>query len=462
MDGWHVPHVDNVVTKAAPPPAEDPLASTLGFLDQLEGVEAMPAAPPAPQEPAPTRLKQIDTAHPARPAGGRHGPDPAAVAAVRAAAKARLARRAEEKRATPGEGSQLSRSPRAPEGTTVSQSTLDQYMRRGNLLFERYRRERGIPSGSDVAMSDWVSWLLALKPGLKSATWRMYRQAAYHFLEGVPDAEDALAALDADVIDRSREAQPSAAERGLDRQTSALKEKRFPVEDFNKVCTYLRAFNRSKIAPVLLDWLRAGVLTALRPIEWRAADLEIVEDRAAPRGRRVYLYVLNAKATNERGSGVVRTLDITNFSDVDVAVVQRMVDRGRQWLEKGVYADMQGRCQALLYQATKKLWERRRYAYALYSCRHQAIANWKAHQDFFDKTENLSAIIGHGVTATAAAHYGKRRNAWPPEDVPPPPMAVQEEAARVRKTIVAFKDRHKLRQDAGLAPEGPIPEYPIN
>ncbi len=440
-----------------------------GALDRLP-------EPPAPGRPLydptdPTLL--LDPQGPRNPSnpGAPTGPSAEAIEAVRraiearAAAKATLAGRARQEGVDPSAGSQPSRvsaSPAARAGTVASQSTLNQYLRRGRLLFERYRRETGTQlAAEDSNPLEFVNWAISLKHGLSSGTWRMYRQSLYHFLDGVPsyDAPKAVALLDADAIDRSRpEAPPPPKDEEADRRTSALKEKRLPVQDFDMLTTYLGRFKRSRLAPVLVDWLRAGILTGLRPTEWKATDLEVRPDPAAAYGRRAYLYVLSAKSTNGRSTGIVRTLDLSAFPDVDLAVVRRQVERARSWLEDGRYAEMQAQVSGLMYGAVEKIWPRRRYHYTLYSTRHQAIANWKASSLSLPE---IAAIVGHGVTATSAETYGKKRSSWPPSRIPAPPRPVAEELAVVRDRVRLFERRLQLEVEAGLRSPGDMPELPV-
>jgi hypothetical protein len=399
------------------------------------------------------------------------GPSDEALEVLRTARKARVEKRAGDEGGIPGEGSVPGR---GRSGGTLregakeimaSQATLDQYLRRGKLLFDRWRREMRLTAGLDaLSPIDFVNWLLSLKPSLKSSTWRMYRQCAIHYVEGWPgeDMNKAVEMLDNDAIDRSREPKEEQETSGRkrskpERRTSALKEKRFPVEDFERVMTYLNQFSRSKVAQTTIDWLRAGVMTGLRPIEWRASDLEITADPKAARGRRAYLYVINAKATNGRGTGVVRTLDVSAFKDEELEVIRRMVDKARDWAIRGNYGDMQGKCSDLLYAATDRIWPTRRYAYSLYSCRHQAIANWKSIME----PSEIAAIVGHGVTATQGEHYGKRRSSWPPEAMPTLPRAVPEELAVVRDRIRMYDDRMKAEIKAGIRKENKAPEFPL-
>lgn len=481
------PNVDNVGTQPRPRQAAAPSSNVdkvvgqagvddaLRELSRLEGLGILSAEGEAAREtrspgaPSPVLTRLADPVAVARSGAkvGPSGPSAKALAAIRSASKGKLEIRAVADGTVPGSGSQPSR--RAGAERTVSQATLDQYLRRGQLLFDRYRRELDIrASAEETNPVEFTNWLLSLKPALKSSTWRTYRQAAFHWLEGFPgyETDRALELLEADVIDRSRpeapRAKPASDEDeeeggGKTRRTSALKEKRFPIEDYERVATYLRAFSRSKLAPILVDWLEAGLKTGLRPAEWRATDLEIREDATAAYGRRAYLYVVNAKATNGRGTGVSRTLDLSAFLDSDLQLVRRVVERSRRWIEDNRFGDMQDQCSALLYSATSKIWPHRRYAYSLYSTRHQFIANAKT----VLTPEEIAAIVGHGVTATASTHYGKRRSAWPPERIPAPPRAVPEELSIIRQRMRLWENRIGLQQKAGIRRQGDDPEYPL-
>ena len=449
------------------------MGDTLAELDRLREmggpITSQPLPPRPPPDPTEPMVLIDPVMRPRQPSrgDGPMGPSRQALDAVSRAAdarltvKERLAARAAAKGVDPGAGAQPSRqsaSGQARHGTTVSQATLSHYLHRGHLLLERYRRELGMEASAETDPIAFVNWMLSLKPTVKSSTWRMYRACLYHFLEGFPsyDVPMALSLLDADVVDYSRPAAKPAAEKP-GRRTSALKEKRLPPDDYDRLMAYLQTFSRSRLAQVLADWLQAGVATGLRPSEWRATDLEERGDPKAVHGRRVYLYVLNAKATNGRGTGVVRTLDISAFADPDVDAVRRMVDRSRGWLETGRFGDVQGLCATLLYTAEDRIWPGRRQHYSLYSCRHQAIANWKT----VLQPAEIAAIVGHGVTATAGEHYGKRRSSWPPERIPAPPRPVAEELAVVRDRIRLFQRRLEMEVRAGLRKPGDLPEFPV-
>jgi hypothetical protein len=347
---------------------------------------------------------------------------------------------------------------------TRSEKTHNQYLDRGRMLVRRYRRELDLGSVDmdGVNPIEFVNWLFSLKPTLSRATWRPYRQSAKAILASMPhdDTEAAIAMIDADIAEavasekeeRASGRKPENRSEGMPRRTSALKEKRFPKADFDKVVAFLRYYSRSRFAPVLIDWMVAGVTTGLRPIEWQATDLEVKEDPAAPNGRWVWLYVLNAKATNGRGNGLVRTLDLSHFNDPTLESIRRMSERGGQWLVDGVYDSMQSQCSQLLYSVCERVFHGRKKTYALYSLRHQFVANVKS----YHRPESVSALVGHVVTDTAAENYGKRKSSWGPEEIIDRAEPVPEEVSTVRQRLRFFEERVRLQQAAGLlkAPKG--------
>jgi hypothetical protein len=391
-------------------------------------------------------------------ANGRNGPDDQKVKAVRAARKQKLADRARALGRDPGANSTAS-----VGGKTRSEKTHEGYIKRGQQLVKRYRKQTGLSTSNILTIDPvhFVNWLFSVKPTVTADAWRPYRQSAKAVLATIPhdDTEKAIAMIDADITEAAETStrEPTTApvitsdgRPKLPRRTSALKEKRFPKREFDQVINYLKYFSKSKHAEVLADWMMAGVATGLRPIEWQATDLEIKDDPESTFGRHVWLYVVNAKATNGRGNGAHRTIDLSGCRDETVAAVKRMSEAGMQWLVDGEYDQMQSQCSQLLYTVSNKLFRKRPKVYALYSLRHQFVANAKTYHD----PASISAMCGHIVTDTAISSYGKKRSGWDPEDILDRAVPVAEEIATVRQQHKFFEDRLKLQQAAGILKPG--------
>lgn len=207
-------------------------------------------------------------------------------------------------------------------------------------------------------------------------------------------------------------------DRFIPARTSALKSKRIPLADFQKLETYFRHFARSTVASETAIWLRAGCLTGLRPCEWRNAALE-----------GFWLTVQNAKTSNDRGNGVERSLDLTTLSDEDLRVVELMTSIGAGWELQGDFGARQTQCAAVLYAACLKIWPFPRKHYTLYSARHQALANAKSTMTHAE----VSALAGHKTERTAQNRYGRRTSAWSRSDSPGAAVPSAENTATVHQ-----------------------------
>lgn len=384
----------------------------------------------------------------------RSGPDEIRVRSVVEAKKRVLRDRAAARGRDPNAGAMVS--PVSPH-LTRSAKTHEGYLKTGERLMKRYRRSAELTNIPLEAIDpvDFVNYCFSIKPTITASAWRSYKPGIRTMLDSLPHerAEEAIRLLDGDMSESTtdsskKEAVPrkDAKGRKLPRRTSAVKEKRFPKEAFETIITYLKHFSRSKLAPILVDWMIAGMATGLRPGEWSATDLEIKEDSSFPKGRFVWLYVLNSKATNGRANGLVRTLDLSQCRDDTIAAIRRMSERGYEWLEQGVYDDMQRQCSQILYSACDKISTIKGKTYCLYSLRHQFVANQKS----IHGPEYVSAMCGHIVVDTAVSNYGKKTSAWAPEDITDHVSPVADEVALIQPRFVYFSQRAKLEQEAGI------------
>ena len=357
----------------------------------------------------------------------------------RQAAKATLAARAKAAGVDPKAGSQPSResaSPYARRGTKIAAASIVSYQAEASRLLRRWLREAELPEdASEFDLREFAGWLVGQKEDLKPSTWRLYRQASIHLLERLPhhDAEAAVALLDADAAGGD----PKARHRIIEKRASALKAKAVREADFRRLVRFMRTFSKSPLGPIAADWLVAGATTGLRPSEWRAVEVEEIDN---PEGTRTtYLYVANSKTTNGRGNNSpVRTIDVSRLSKEEIACIRRMAARGAAWQEEERYAEMQAEVSRVLHAACPKAGVP---AISLYSMRHVATASWKKAGL---TREAVSALLGHSTTRCAAQCYGKRRSGWP-ADIDGLVQPVPEEVATVRA-------RHRLFAKQPLPP----------
>jgi len=310
------------------------------------------------------------------------------------------------------------------EDTTLIQKTYDEYLTRGRTLDTDYRNAAGIPVDFEIpiTMFDFAAWLVTQKTLRKwaPATWRHYRAAVSVWVMTVyehRDLDDFLLA-NADVYsyfdsheERGRGAQADGEKR--EKRTSAKKKKFFPRDDLRAVIAQLTRRSRSKYAETLHHWLIAGIFTGLRPIEWRTTYIEegigeVSQDRYC------WLYVLNAKATNGRANGILRTIDISTVSPTTLKSIRYMSEIGfRTYCESPeAYDYLQRSCAQLLTDSCKQAFRKKNLRYSLYSCRHQFIANCKS---MMYSCEEISALAGHRDIMVAMEAYGRRQYGWPTE-----------------------------------------------
>lgn len=393
---------------------------------------------------------------PDRPAE-RTGPDEARFLAVVESRKQMLVDRAAARGRDPNAGALMSP---VAQGKTRSRKTHEDYLRRGESLMERYKRFASLTHLPAEAIDpvDFVNYCFSIKPTIKASAWRPYKQGIRTVLDTLPHerTSEAINLLDADINEDTGEKKkkpinPDADPRQAIRKTSADKEKRFPKKHFDQVLSYLKMFARSKHSAAMVDWMVATLATGLRPIEWASTDFEVRDDPTMPNGKAVWLYVLNAKATNGRALGLVRTLDLSYCSEETISAVRRMSERGFEWLRDGEFDAMQRQCSQVLYKACDAIYSLKGKTYSLYSLRHQFVANSKS----LYKNEEVSAMCGHLVVDTAVANYGKKTSAWAPEEIRDRARPVENEVAMVQPRITYFKQKIAHQIEAGLIKGSP-------
>lgn len=201
----------------------------------------------------------------------------------------------------------------------------------------------------------------------------------------------------------------------------------------------------------LFDWLVAGLASGLRPGEWRQCRLAVDGEAAAVGGNHLsplassfwttfgqitgsaassmwetlgrlskedgffphlpgsmWLVVYNAKHTNGRGNEETRSLDISGLSPVVKLAISRMVIRGMVYREGGCWESTQAATAKLLQRITRRLFPTRKTRISLYSCRHQALANFKVDAGLFD----TAVLAGHAKESSPSDFYSSPKNAW--------------------------------------------------
>lgn len=274
--------------------------------------------------------------------------------------------------------------------TRADQTKID-YLKKSQQLLNRAKKEMDIPLIEELDVRQFVVWLAELKPSITTRTWRFYKSSVVFYLENYSDEKAAIEAMEYLKKIKSEGALTKTE------RTSSLKLKKITYDDWFKLDNYLQAHN-NKWNEALRAWLRASVITGLRPIEWKNAIFTLFEGEPA-------LKILNAKATNGRGNGEFRTLLLKDVSNEDLKIIKNHLSNTRKFTGMDEYEYFYRACAISLYKACRKCWPKRKRHITLYSTRHQFSANAKS--SGFSRLE-IAAMMGHAVDITASIHYGKK------------------------------------------------------
>lgn len=186
----------------------------------------------------------------------------------------------------------------------------------------------------------------------------------------------------------------------LELKTSAKKQKSLPLKDLKIIDKELSSSKSMWAMPTRL-WLRAGILTGLRPVEWRNAEFIENEDSC-------FLIVKNAKHTNNRSNGEKRTLYLNHLTSDDISIIKNHMKVVKQFKDnRNDWSGYHQGCANLLKIKTRILFPNRKKYPTLYSTRHQYSANSKASGCL---PKEIAALMGHASDLTAQMTYGKKVN----------------------------------------------------
>lgn len=278
-------------------------------------------------------------------------------------------------------------------------TTADAYQQRALSLLRRYEKK---PSRGPRSYESFVQFVLSLKSELSSSTWRQYRCSLRQFLEKKVLLGGAVAKNARRALARLQAAEPPSRK---GRFTSAFKSKCLPQADLDRICAAAHA-RGARHATALEHFLRAGVLSGLRIVEWRTATI-LFEDQ------RLVLVVQNGKLGEMRGNGLSRELRFCEIRRDAQKSIVRWLTIAQAAEQNGQFNALVSGMSSLLKVLCDDLFPQRRRHYALSSTRHQFSAMAKVR---FSRVE-VAALMGHAVDVTASCHYGRppRRGLTPQE-----------------------------------------------
>jgi hypothetical protein len=300
-------------------------------------------------------------------------------------------------------------------GQTIDKKTIMVQDKIAVNLMRRFSTENSIGFGIDeFPYVKFANWLLTFSARVKMSTVKKYKNCVVDYLSSMPDEEVSQAIniilhSGADAEDDDDEAKDMSHLTGSERRTHIIKE--FPIDDFVFVIRHLRNISKSKNANDLAALLESSMMTGLRPTEWQGATIMSRQDKTAPYNRRVWLFVANAKATNGRGNGLIRSIEISEYQDSAINAINSTINLAKELAIQGRFEiDFREKFIKMMYRTTCTLWDSDpEKGYSLYSCRHQASANWKSMMTAVE----VAALSGHAIPLTSQRWYGQKKTAWP-------------------------------------------------
>lgn len=303
----------------------------------------------------------------------------------------------------------------------------------------RYRQLKnwvGPRLADELSPHKFVDLILAEKlPAWRPSTWR-FNRAALRF--GLQADFGTSPGFDAVLEKLSVQASPKKTQ---PKRTSSAKAKRLSDKDRERVCA-LASLSSSPNAAKLRDYLRAGTLAGLRPVEWPSARLDRMTG-----GNGWRLTVQNAKYTKggDRAHGPTRTLLWKDLSNAEVATLVAWIRHARN----PGYVKLLDTLSNLMRRTSALLFSRRKRKPVLYSVRHEFSARAKAHylapgRDMNAGLAAIAALMGHAVDDTATQHYGRpgKSDRGIKYNIPDPDPAEVELVRQARRKAIPAKEKN--------------------
>jgi len=292
---------------------------------------------------------------------------------------------------------------------TKTDETKAAYLERTKLLLNRFQRESGKSSASEL--SEFVTWLINMKPSIMRSTWRQYKSSIVWFLEEKNEASLAIQLKETD----NEGCKEKKEVRAADCKTSSRKKKNVTEREEQLIVQYLEDTSSTSFwSKPALAYFKAIMATGIRPEELQSAVLlEEHESDVTSEQNLPILKVLNAKNTNQRSHGKFRHLDLSSIDQTELLYLRIALQYANPHTPQGwitpdgkaeTYHQYYKFIRSHIYRVTKKLFPSANKRVTLYSCRHQMIANLKKAKY---SLEEIAALVGHGTDDTASTHYGR-------------------------------------------------------
>lgn len=302
-------------------------------------------------------------------------------------------------------------------GFTIDPTTIAARNRNATQKLEKYCRERGVfySTPRDIPWDIFSAWFIGRSVHLKPRTYRKDRNDIVDYLCSLDDSKEILRCIgtlncvdpyDAEFEDSHDIVSP----RPLIDTPHIIK--KFPYEDFEIFQNFLIYKSKSPYAFDLARVLRAALATGLRPYEWRGTRVISEISSSDSKLDRVYLFAITAKRTNGRANYPIRSIDITDLADELIHDIQYCSDWSYQLQMNGEFEkEFRDKLAKLMTDTSRVIWHHNpNKSYSLYSCRHQACANWRS---IYTPIE-VATLMGHALPSTLRS-YSSAKNAWQKE-----------------------------------------------
>lgn len=219
--------------------------------------------------------------------------------------------------------------------------------------------------------------------------------------------------------------------------TSGQKLKAFPDEAVS-ILEKAALTNKSKALRNALLFIKANLILGLRPVEWFNSKLieyhnrdalgDYLTDEDGNKIKSLALEVKNAKHSSVRANGEKRVILLDKLTEIQISYIKRwlklvselksenLVNFSEAEVNKKIYSPLQRSIKCIFL---KSGWDGA--SPALYSTRHQAVANAKANGN---SQREIAALFGHSSLNTASKHYGKKYSGYSGRTMTPAPESV--------------------------------------
>lgn len=307
----------------------------------------------------------------------------------------------------------------------MSGSKSDAYDKKSTLLSKRFLKETKQDSKQNPVV--FANWLIEQKTKWSAPTWRLYKNAIIYLLQqnktqdkGVNKAIQLLKNELSNNPERPCKVKVKSVRSGggarFESRTSSNKFKSIPKAAKKNVFQALDSIkknNHESLASFAKEWIDAGIITGLRPIEWKTVKIRgntsdfYYSENNTQVLRMIVKSAKFSKKTN-RTHGSTRTLIMNRLNQSDIVSILSFHDKLQTLVKhSGSFEKLKKSVGNVLLSANKKALSSTSKYITLYSARHQFVSNRK---QMGEDPISLAAILGHGSIATAKNTYGRKNS----------------------------------------------------